>query len=222
MDSDQVIVDPSLLIASQADKRPPVSHYPDFDYYISESFAQTVRENDAYIGDSTFEFFTNYLNFNQMEEYGKLETIVDEFETFSGVQEEKTYVEHIDYDGVHTHFQNQYPESSNGNVADILYDEFVFLFERSWIASRVQKSQNKVTDVPGLRKFIFDRDELDMVANQLPEEHQNKIRTLKGGRKWKWIATGIHIGGGTFDGELGSAIFAAGLVQNSLGLIFDP
>ncbi|GGM52800.1 hypothetical protein [Haloarcula argentinensis] len=222
MDSDRVIVDPSLLISAEADKRPPEMEYDQFSFSISDSFAQVVRNNDAYVDDSTFEFFTGYLDFPDLVSYGELETVVDEFDTFSGEQAEKAYTEDIDYEEVQATFRKRYPMDSDGKVADVLYDEFVFLFERSWIASRVKKSQNEVTNIPGLRKFIFERDELDAIANKLPQEHQDKIQTLKGGRKWKWIALGIHVGGAAFSGPLGSAIFTTGLAQNSLGLIFDP
>jgi hypothetical protein len=222
MDSDRVLVDPSILLAAQADTRPPEMHYDEFSFSISESFAKVVRNNDGYVDDPSFEFFTGYLDFNELRSYDELETLVREFETFSGRQAEKAYRDYIDYEAVQEIFQKRYNSNSDGEIANILYDEFVFLFERSWIASRVKKSQNEVTDVPGLRKFVFDRNELNEVANKLPEEHQEKIRTLKGGRKWKWFGFGVHVSAEALSSTLGTAIFTAGLVQNSLGLIFDP
>lgn len=222
MESNHVIVDPSLLLAAEADNRPTQNYYDGFEFYISEAFADTVRANDEYVDDPTFEFFTGYLKFNELESYEKLESVVDGFETFSGQREEQRTNEHIDYERVHRHFQDRYSSASDGQIADVLYDEFVFLFERSWIASRVKKSQNKVTDVPGLRKFFFERNELDAIADQLPQKHQDKIRTLKSGRKWTWLALGIQVTGAGFAAPLSSAIFTAGLAQKSLALVFDP
>lgn len=222
MDSDQVLVDPSILLSDKADKLPPEGPYEEFDFVISESFANVVNSNSEYVGDAVFGFFSSYLDFHEMTPYGELASTVEKYDTFSYSDVEMQYTEQIDYEAVQQYFQRSYSPNTEGEIANVLYDQFVFLFEQSWIASRVRMPQDEVTDVPGLRKFIFERDELDAIANQLPDEYRRKIQTLKGGRRWNWIGLGIHLGSAAFAGPIGEAIFHTGLVQNCLGLLFDP
>lgn len=222
LDSDRVLIDPSILVSSEAENRPQPGGYDEFEYFVSDAFAEVVRSNSDYVQDPTFDFFMGYLDFQQTEQYTDLRTAVGELETFSGVEAEKEYTENIDYEGVHDYFLEKYSREKNSRIGDILYDQFVFLFEQSWIPSRVKKSQNEVTDVPGLRKFVLDRDELDRVADQFPPEYQDKIQTLKNTRKWKWVGLGFMLGGATLQGPVGTALLSSGLAQRSVSLVFDP
>ncbi|MFC7205298.1 hypothetical protein ACFQJC_17445 [Haloferax namakaokahaiae] len=216
MDTDNLMLDPSLLVSRTADKRAT----NEFKHYISRSFAELVNSCDSYTEDPTFNFFIGNLSTESVLPYGELERLVKEYELFSPELDE--YTSNIKYDEVRELFKERYPPSQMGKLSDVLFDEFVFLFERSWIASRVRKSEDEVTNVPGLRRFIFQRDELDAVANKVPEKYQKKLRTLKRGRKWKWIALGAQVTGAMVSGPVGSAIFSIGLAQNSIALLFDP
>lgn len=108
-----------------------------------------------------------------MVDFEELEETVTEFERFSARAYERT--EGVDYKDAYEVFLERHPPAVRGELHKVLYDEFVFLFERSWIASRVKESQGEVTDVPGLRRLVFDRDELDAIEQRVPEEYSRKI-----------------------------------------------
>lgn len=220
MESNDVAVDPSLLVDATADRRPRYDRYGEFSYFVSESFQNLVEESSSYRDDPTFSFYIGSLGTDRLTGFQELQETVTSFEPFSA--EEINKEANIDYQGARDWFEREHPPAVDGKLADVLFDQFVFLFERSWVASRVKRSQNEVTDVPGLRRFVFDRDELEAVERQLPQEYQNKIRELKSGRRWKWVSLGLTVTGGFVGGPVGGAIFGAGLAQESLALIFDP
>lgn len=56
MDSDNVLVDPSLLVDGAADTRPRDPEY-EFDYVVSDAFAHFVESSSEYADDPMFSFY---------------------------------------------------------------------------------------------------------------------------------------------------------------------
>lgn len=228
-DSNQVMLDPSILVAANTDKRISGWRFgesSDFQLYISQSFRDLVRESDSYAADPTFSYFLGRLSSENITSYSELENMVletDRFTTFSPTQIEE-YKLDIDYQSIQATFTKEFPESREGQLPHVLYDEFVFLFEQSWIPSRLKKPLNDIIDIDtGIRNIDFDREAVDELISGAQEETLRQLRSLKQQNRWRWIALGGKAAAVlNYDNDLVKAMLAIGLAHEAVCLRFDP
>lgn len=227
--SNQVMIDPSLLVTSNADKfisRWNFSPSTDFDLYISQSFQDLVRESDSYAEDPTFSYFIGNLSTENVTDYTKLERIVLESEEYTAFNPDdiEDYQLEADYQTIQTKFMEEFPKSQKGALANVLYDEFVFLFERSWIPARFKKPLNDIVDIDsGIRNIDFDREAVDELTTNARDETLTRLRVLKQKNRWRWIALGGEAGAVLdYDNSLVRAMLAIGVAHEMVCLRFDP
>lgn len=228
-ESNQVMLDPSILVAERTDKRISQRGWgtsPQFEVYIPESFYNLVRDSDSYRDDPTFSYFLGNLSSENISRFSELESLVVESETYTPFSPEDVdeFRLNIDYDAIQATFNKEYPKSREGELANVLFEEFVFLFEQSWIPSRLKKPLNDIIDIDeGVRNIDFDRDAVDELTTAAKEETLQKLRRLKQQSRWRWIALGGEAGALlNYDNDLVRAMLGIGLAHEALCLRFDP
>lgn len=225
-DSETLMLDPSILVYQRADKgfQSGISQFgrdtepPDI--YVSSTFKEIVQTNDDYSDDKTFNFFIGRLKPDSLVPYGELQGLVQSYDAFA-VDDIDSSSYNIDYNSVREVYRQRYPSTTQGRLADVLHEEFVFLLERSQVPSRTSDSPD--TDIDGVRSFSLSEDEVEELLEQGPGNYVQQLRTRKQKTGWNYITTmgGMETLYST-DDPLGQALISVGLAPGLLAIKYDP
>lgn len=230
-DSNEVLVDPSILVADEPDiqlvGQQTLGRYTEDDsgvtVYVPAAFADVVTECDAYREDSTFELFLGDIS-SGITDFDELRRLLatDGVKQFSGRVVEKRR-DDVPYDLVHDRLTSAHPPQTKGELADVLFDEFVFLFEQSWVASRLKKPLDKLLQVDaGVRHLRLDDDAVDDLAGSSTDYVTDRLRKLDQQPGWDWAALGGRAS--TLlaaDDQFVDALTDVGDVRDALVLLFE-
>lgn len=225
-DSETLMIDPSILVSRRADNglQAGLSQFgassTEEEIYIPRTFKQIVEESDGYSDDPSFSFFIGRLQPSSLVRYDELESMLQSYETFDIDQIESSSYD-FDYESIREVFRDRYPPTTKGNLADVLYEEFVFLAERSQISSRTSNSPD--VDIDGVRSFSLTKKEVEELLDDAPGNYVQQLRSRKQRTGWNYITT---MGGMdslyTTDDPLGQALISIGLAPGLLAIEYDP
>lgn len=183
--SKNIMIDPSLLGSEELPeiKKYVNEHSEEFDFFISESFYQAIKDiskNSQILS----EFFETKYNFKE------LNVLFDEYKVlkfFSGTN--KRFDERFKkYDYLYDYLT----KSENATIRDILYEEGVFLQEHSWIISKSKKTFEKFKE-SGSVALEFSKEAANkLIRKQLhkkDDEFLKKFDILRVASKW--VALGV-------------------------------
>lgn len=226
LDSDTLMIDPSILVSANADKGIQSSFgrfgagTDEGSIYVSSAFKHVVEESEDYSEDATFNFFIGRLSPKNLVPYPELKSLLESYEIFDADQIESSSYD-IHYSAVREVYRDRYPSTTKGKLADVLYDEFVFLAERSQVPSRTQKSPD--TDIDGVRTFSLSEEEVDELLQQAPGNYVQQLRSRKRRTGWNYITT---MGGFetlySTDDPFGQALISLGLAPGLLAIKYGP
>jgi hypothetical protein len=220
------MIDPSLLVSATADKglQSGLESFKggndEFETFVSNRFVQLVNESTAYSDDPTFSHFMGRLSNKSVTEFAELREIVAGVETFSPADVEESSFS-VDYDTVEAEFLDRYPPATKGALGEVLYEEFVFLLERSQIASRTSRTPEK--DLNGVHTLALNKEEVEEMLEQSDGNYFRQLEHRKKKKGWNYIHT-IDAVEELLDPThvLADAMFDVGMVPGMLAIEFDP
>lgn len=230
-DSNEVLLDPSILVADDTERLIDQHRLDEYqggntggmDVYVSAAFAEVVENCDAYREDSTFEMFRGKISSRQgILDYDVLQQNItaSHVRRFSG-HEQQSRREDIDYDYVYRQLIDNHPPQTQGELADVLFDEFVFLFERSWVTSRIKQPLVELIDADvGVRNVDFDDDAVGTLIDSSSDPVTNNLRSFDRRAGWEWAAVGGRSSEFFTDGAFTDALTRMGRARDSLALLF--
>lgn len=227
-DSNEVLLDPSILVADDPETELVGQRTLDqfieggdgVSVYVPAAFADVVENCDAYREDSTFELFRGDISAG-ITDFEELRGLLDgdAIRTFSAADRRTEPPYQLVYDRL----TDDHPPQMKGELADVLFDEFVFLFERSWVASRLKKPLDQLLQVdPGVRHLRVERRAVDDLVDSSDDYVTRRLRRLYQQPGWDWAALGGRAS--TLlaeDDEFVDALTGVGQVPDSLALLFE-
>jgi hypothetical protein len=179
-----IMIDPSLM---DSENLPKIHNYinkhsEEFEFFISESFFQAVQDiNRRQILN---EFFETEYNLNELNIiFQNLKSI-----KFFDAREKRFQKRYAKYNNLYDYLT----KSENEIIRDILYEEWVFLQEYSWIVSRTKKTFEKFKE-SGSVALEFSKEAANKLARRTlhkkDDEFLNTFDMLR--MVGKWIAVGV-------------------------------
>ena len=220
--SKNVLFDPSLLLDSEKARKVfsfMKEYYEDFNFFIPASFYNILRENLNKIV-KIVEFFNQERNISPRE----LLRMLEEHRRYYKIFEipERFYYEKYRY-----FYENLREEVEDRILAEILFEEWVFLQEFSWIVAKSKKTFEKFKEA-GAVAIEISKNAFDKIIEKLARHKLNKkddeilstAEKLRG--LGKWIA---HGGITVISASVIDPIWAAAIGYLSSELVFvmiDP
>jgi hypothetical protein len=227
-DSNEVLLDPSILVADDPETelvgQRTLDQFTEGDdgvsLHVPAAFVDVVADCDAYNEDSTFELFLGDIS-SGITDFDDLQTLLDRdaIRQFSAADRRGEPPYRLVYD----HLTDEHPPQTKGSLADVLFDEFVFLFERSWVASRLKKPLDKLLQVDeGIRTLRVENRAVSHLVDSSDDYVTDRLRRLDEQPGWDWGA----LGGPASDllapdDEFVDALTNVGQVPDSLALLFE-
>lgn len=230
-DSNEVLLDPSILVADAPETELVGQRTLDqfteggdgVALYVPAAFADVVADCDAYREDSTFELFLGDIS-SGITDFADLQALLDgdAIRRFSA-RDHEFRRDDVPYQLVYDRLTDAHPPQTRGELADVLFDEFVFLFERSWVASRLKKPLDRLVQVDeGVRHLRVENAAVDHLVDSSDDYVTDRLRRLDGQPGWDWAALGGRAS--TLlaeDDEFVDALTEVGHVRDSLALLFE-
>lgn len=229
MVSENVVIDPSLLVSEQTMEstiKKPSREHEDLQFFLPQSFLDLVDSNQEFADEPGFQYFIGGIQ--NTPEYERLTHLLDVFsesitgytvseelaESYSDVyralDEELPYYQdrhRFELSGFPRDDQVYYRENRD-RLSDIVFEEFVFLVEESWIVSRTKNIFNTFTDA-GAVTVQFGKRSVEQARAQLEHTQDaviERMDKLKDDHDWQWVA----LGGGAVSPVLGLYFPAVG------------
>lgn len=194
--ANNVLIDPSLILVRNSITntfnliRESSNIGEKFRFYYPRSFQRLIRKEEPYERISGVKFFLHGAYHSDIRE---LNTLMKEFsniiyEFVPSLEQTERYghvyemlSEELEYRG----------ELADLELLDILFEEWIFLQEYSWVVSRIKKPFNRLT-ASGAICIQFGRRTVDILTNRtLRREHDEFISIVDRLRAFgKWIAVG--------------------------------
>lgn len=228
MQESNIMLDPSLMLAKNtfkntfdlASKFNEV--YKEFRFYYPPSLPILISRKWATPDSLGIRFFLHNAKTVELEvlntfikEYSdiihRFEPTSEQIQKYAPVY--KVLSEELEYRG-------ELPDREDRDLCDILFEELIFLYEYSWIVSRIKKPFNRFMDT-GAACIQYARRAVDALARRtLKKEQDELISNIDRLRSFgKWVAVG-----GASASALISPVVAGVAVSATLGyfLLFDP
>lgn len=194
--ANNVLIDPSLILAENSIIntfnliRESSTKGEKFKFYYPRSFQRLIRKDESYERISGVKFFLHGAYHSDIRELNILmkefSNMVYEFVPSTEQMERYAHVyemlsEELEYRG----------ELTDLELLDILFEEWIFLQEYSWVVSRIKKPFNRLI-ASGTICVQFGRRTIDILTNRtLRREHDEFISIVDRLRAFgKWIAVG--------------------------------
>lgn len=184
--SNKVIIDPSLFLAKRS-FHTTIKHIKrysesDFDFFISQTFFELIKNKKF---DEKNKIMSYFLNGSTNESFSKIrETLLElhnkgflniykEGDSFIGKYE----------DMYHNLIELGYLEDAIGRI---LFDEWVFIKQKSWLTSRIKKIPNKLVKAGAICLEFGERkiDKAKGNMSRIEYEIKEKIKKLKRFSDW--------------------------------------
>lgn len=232
---DDLIIDPSLIVApTYSDLAETVEeNYRTTHFHVPASFYAVLNEyRDLTDGEEMppeIKFFNAYVELPPLQEVESLFQQLDVgrfsaeryFEEYNVVYD--ALQDALPYVGERQQLEGRY--SPDGDpLTDVIFEEYVFLQERSGMVSRLKKTIKTFIDA-GITVIETSEDAFDSFCeNRLKDDDQRKKAVAKAAGKWVVISlTGIA--GGAIGGFPGAVLSAGGTktaIDAAFLLVFDP
>ena len=184
--SKNVLFDPSLLLDSEKARKVfdfMKKYYEDFNFFVPVSFYDILRENKDL--DKIARFFEQERNISSRELFGMLKEHRRYYKIFE--IPERFYYKKYGY-----FYENLRKEVEDEILAEILFEEWVFLQEFSWIVAKSKKTFEKFKEA-GAVAIEFSEKAVDKIIRRTLKKKDDDFITIfdKLRALGKWIAVSL-------------------------------
>jgi uncharacterized LabA/DUF88 family protein len=211
-----VLIEPSLLVAERTFDV-VIERMHEYSVFGKRSYIFFVPSKFLYLLEETernmknIEFFANYtkmVNLNYLKDILAREEIVRKFEIQPEFREK--------YDRL---YENLLGKTRNEVISDILFEEWVFLQEKSWVISRLKKPFNYFIKA-NAASIEFGKKTLDLAMRRtLKKGDKDIITNVQRLRAFgKWVA----VAGPPVLALVNPIVAVMGGITGNIFLLFDP